>query len=140
MVVIYIFWIQGKPFYGTFEQFHQIWLHYHNCFSHLHLLLSVLIQNKPTLNQRCSALKMKFFRAKKIPADYHWFRAAFLWNSAEIFSSELLSFRENQSWAALFQNWSALKFSMFSESTLEMWDASLKTKNSYQTTFGFLFI
>ena len=73
---------------------------------------SELIQSKSTLNQRCSALKILCFRAKKISAEQRWFRTVCLWNSAEFFSSEQRWFRENQSWCLscfLNQRWKTSK-------------------------------
>ena len=57
-------------------------------YSHLHVLISELTQNKSALNERCSALKTQCFGAKKFSAEQHWSRAESLWNSADFFRSE----------------------------------------------------
>ena len=78
------------------------------------------------VNQRCSALKIQCFRAKKIRTEQRWFRAVSLWNSAvqlwnsavqlwnsaDFFSYEQRWFRENQSWClscSLNQRWKTSK-------------------------------
>ena len=113
----------------TFDYVVTIW------YSHLHVLISELIQSGSALNQRCSALKIQCFTTEKISAERRWFRADFLWSSAEFFSSEQRWFSENQSWSALKQSWSVLMFIMFSESPLKS-VKTMKQRCSALTTSG----
>ena len=53
--------------------------------------MSELIQSKSALNQRCSVLKIQYFRAKKISAEQRWiilFWTALIQRKSELISAD----------------------------------------------------
>ena len=82
-------------------------------YSYLHVIISELIQSKPALNQRCSALKTQCFRAESNSVSLRWLRTDALWNSADFFvlnSADSEEIRADQLWNSTVQNCLSLWF------------------------------
>ena len=111
--------IQKYQFNDHFVRFYYFWLRYHILiFSNTCNYQSWFRVNQHWNSARCSLLKTQFYELRN-STQQRWFRADFVRNSAEFFSSEQRWFQESQNWPALFQSWSALLFFMFSESTVK---------------------
>ena len=130
--------IQEYHFNDHFARLYHFWQRYHTL-----MFSSTCVNIKADSEQISaeSALKTLCIRVQKISAEQRWFRAHFLWNSAEFFSSEQRWFRANQRWISaqnpMYQNsenqrWTALiqsSFSLKQRWIFQLWTALIQSKS-----------